>query len=646
MLAVTIDLALAVSALTTALALWMQRKSIRPASVWEKLMTGASLLSFALVARMSDVFWAKLPWPAFTDPMLQETLVLIGLAGGTLAAAAGVAEWVPVLLESGARARWRERWAASQTSLDRVVWQAESAAQIVRGLVGALSTVCETGKVYYCARVQKTGEFLTPPSRSFTADELLALKKMSSHPSPLLLRTLGGWLLALPVRLDRRTYGVVLVHRDRGHMSLSETALLEQTTSLCALAMGTLIARAKAMRQAHWLATETALGMKLGHSPDATSDLMGMLDVLRQKLGVDYACVLAYEGEGEYARRYSRLWDPHGLSERGIQVATGAAPSHSQAIRRALASGQASLPTAALPHTDMVHRATVVLERGADVLGLLVVASRHRHLTHSARYELHRSAGLFAAAVERITLRHELHQMSRRLSGLGRIAGFGAVSESGQDYLVTRMLDEIPGTFCQYMRFVDEGALRVEYRRARRGNYGTDTTGRRFSLDTLPTCRMVAEAGRSVVFRQDDPERQFDAAEAVRIFGAEPNSILMVPVTQDGRCVALLAVGEMRDVRRHTFTVADRRYADSFSRLVSARARAGANGESLGAFGDLNLSFASPLTGILGSVEILRQQIATAGPHEKYLDVIEKNASRIRDKVGQLIDLASSDVRH
>ena len=63
--------------------------------------------------------------------------------------------------------------------------------------------------------------------------------------------------------------------------------------------------------------------------------------------------------------------------------------------------------------------------------------------------------------------------------------------------------------------------------------------------------------------------------------------------------------------------------------------------------GDLNLSFASPLTGILGSVEILRQHIAASGPgpHQKYLDVIEKNASRIRDKVGQLADLAASDSR-
>lgn len=638
MLAVTIDLALAFAAMLTALTVWTHRKKIQPSTVWQKLMTGASLLSFALVARLSDVFWYSVPWLG-NDPLVREAVVMIGMAGGVLATAAGVAEWVPYWLELAARSRWRSRWAQAQDSLDRVVWQAESAAQIIGGLLDTLAAVCETDKVYYSARAQRTGQFVTPRSRSFTADEQVALQKISSHPTGLLMRTMSGWLLALPVRMDRRLYGVVLVHRDAGHFCLSESPLLEQTASLAALAMGTLIARAKVLRQAQWLATESALASKLGSTPDATSDLMGMLDVLRQKLGVDYASVLVYEGEGEYARRYSRLWDAHGLSERGIQVSIGMPPAYPSASRQALRAGRASLPQAALPHSDMMHHATVYLERGNQVLGLLVVASRTRPLTHSARYQLHRSASTFASAIERMALRHELHQMSRRLSGLGRLAGFGAM-DSGHDYLVTRMLDEIPGTFCQFMR-LSGSELKVEYRRSRRGGFGIDTTSQRFALESLPTCLMVVEAGRSVVFRQDDPERQFDTPEAVKLFGAEPHSILMVPVTHDGVCTALLAVGEMRGPRRHTFTVADRRYADSFSRLASHAGHASRS--HLNHLGDLNLSFSSPLTGILGSVEILRQQIPGAGVHGKYLDVIEKNASRIRAKVGELADLASHE---
>jgi len=151
------------------------------------------------------------------------------------------------------------------------------------------------------------------------------------------------------------------------------------------------------------------------------------------------------------------------------------------------------------------------------------------------------------------------------------------------------------------------------------------------------------EAGRSVVFRQDDPERSFEAGEAQLLFGAVPHSILMVPVMHERRCMALLAVGEMREARRHTYTVSDRRFADSFSRLASAGQRFENKFDHLDSLGDLNLSFASPLTGIMGSVEILRQKIEGTGPHLKYLDVIEKNASRIRAKVGELADLAAAD---
>lgn len=648
MLAVTIDLVLVTAALATAIALWAHRRRIQPASVWEKLMTGSGLLVFALTAKISDVFWARLPWPALADPVMQRALVLVGMAGGTLAVAAGVAEWIPVWIEQAARARWRGLWSDAQSSLDRVVWQAESASQIVRGLEETVGRLCETSQVRYCARVQKTGEFI--PHRhagaNFTACEQTALRKIASYPASLLMRTASGWLLAIPVKLDRRVYGAILVCRDDQHISFSETSLLEQTAALAALGMGSLIARVRGLRQVAWITTESALERQLGATSDPTTDLVGMFEVLHQQLGVDYACVLAYEGEGEYARRYSRLWEPHGLSERGIQVAIGHA-----ALPRLKGSKTAMVQTptgtllspAALPHRDMIHHATVMLRRGNAALGILVVASRRKHLGHSARYQLYRSAETVATAVERIGLRLELHQMSRRLSGLGRLAGFGTHEVSGYDYLTSRMLDEIPGTFCQYMRIVDGAELKVEYRRARRGGFGNDTTGQRFSLSSLPTCRMVAEAGRSVVFRQDDPERGFESVEAELLFGAEPNSILMVPVTQDGQCVALLAVGEMRETRRHTFSVADRRYADSLSRLVTSGRRMEGKLDHLGSLGDLNLSFSSPLTGILGSVEILRQKIAGPGPHLKYLDVIEKNASRIRAKVGELADLTATD---
>ena len=205
-------------------------------------------------------------------------------------------------------------------------------------------------------------------------------------------------------------------------------------------------------------------------------------------------------------------------------------------------------------------------------------------------------------------------------------------------FLPARLLDEIPGTFCQYMRIDETGStLRIEYRRARRGGIGAEVAGRRIAMANLPTCRMVTEAGRTVVFRDDDPERAFCATEAMALFGARPQSVLMIPVLQQGRCTALLAVGEMRDVRRHTYSVSDRRFADSFSRLHTLKQRTRERSVDLEPFGDLNLTFSSPLTGILGSVEILRQE-SSAGPQNKYLDVIERNAARIRETVTQLAD--------
>ena len=98
MLAVTTDLVLVLAAWSTVLAVWLARRSFNPSSVWDKLMVGSTLVAFALLVRFADLFWAKIPWPALSTPLIQQIAVVVGLLGGTLAIAAGVAEWIRIAL--------------------------------------------------------------------------------------------------------------------------------------------------------------------------------------------------------------------------------------------------------------------------------------------------------------------------------------------------------------------------------------------------------------------------------------------------------------------------------------------------------------------------------------------------------------------
>jgi hypothetical protein len=642
------DLVLVTAAFVTAITLWQRRRRIQPASVWEKLMVGCGLVTFALFVRLAESMWAEIPWPPISNPLVQQAVVMIGIVGGALAIAAGVSEWIPVLVERGARARWREKWAHTEAALDRNISRALNAKEVIVGLVDAMQSLCDTGDVRYCAMIQRTQEFIRTdaPAYTFSADERLSLGKAAQTGTSMVLRVSTGWLLVVPVRQDRRTYGALLIYRQQRHLCLTETVLLQQTARMAAMALATIVHRARTIQQASLLATATALEHQLGSTDDPATDLMSMMDILHRELGMDYAAALAFEGQGQYARRYSRLWNDPGLSERGIQVAIGhdTLPLCGEATRgQVQCESGVILSPAILPFDDMPNRVVVSLFRGTEPLGILVAASRTKRMGPMAKFLLHRTSVHFASAIERINLRLERNQLSRRLTSLGRIAGHTGEQTVDHDTLTARMLDEIPGTFCQYMR-VDRAtdSLRIEYRRARRGGFADEVVGHQIAISDIPTCRMVMEAGRSIVFRQDDPERSFETNEASLLFGTVPNSMLLVPVVQKGSCVALLAVGEMREVSRHTYSVSDRRFADSLSRLHKPREQEATYLSHLDSFGDLNLTFSSPLTGIMGSVEILRQKITGEGVHQKYLDVIERNASRIKDTVHHLADLSST----
>ena len=126
MLAVTFDLILVVAAWVTVLIVWQARRRFQPSSIWEKLMVGSSLVAFALLVRLADAVWAQLPWPALSDPQVQQAAVLIGLIGGALSVVAGLVEWLPIQVERSVRAQWRELWAAAHQAFENLLEQVKT----------------------------------------------------------------------------------------------------------------------------------------------------------------------------------------------------------------------------------------------------------------------------------------------------------------------------------------------------------------------------------------------------------------------------------------------------------------------------------------------------------------------------------------
>jgi hypothetical protein len=646
MFALTLDLLLAAAAWSTVAALWTRRRAILPQTVWEKLETGAVLLAVALTVHMADSIWAAIPWPALATPLVQQVTVAIALLGGALAIAAGLIEWIPVIVADGVTSRWRARWSASLLVLERTLAHVDDANRVIAALVSELRDLCATPQVHYCAYRQKTHDFVIwgRPQQHVPSAWRAALNRAESSRTPGVLRHRDEWVRAIPVVADSRLYGAVLVRRPGTHTCLEESHLLFGMAQRCAVTLARIVHQAAIERQAHVAAVSAELERLLGRHDEPVDDLFSMFELALGELAVEFVSCLAVEGDGNYARRYLVSREGRGLSEKGLEVALGGtSPAFFATDIGASRAARPAIPSTAIPYPGLVHQLALPLVRGGRAIGLLAVASRETTLGHLSLDLLAHFAPHFTAALERIEAHAETRKRERRLSTLGKAAMYPVDAEEGFDRLTQEMLAEIPGTFCQYMRVSpDQKSLRVHYRRSRRNGWGNETAGLSFGLDRLPTCRMVVENGRSIMFRQDDPERLYDPEEALRLFGAVPHSVLMVPVMQDRTCIALLAVGEMREPSRHAFETEDRRFADSFVRLATRPALLRAMPSRLGsldALGDLTYTFASPLTGILGSVEILRQKMGQDLPQTRYLDVIERNADRIREVVTELADL-------
>lgn len=657
MFALTMDLLVALAAWSTVAFLWMRRRAILPQTVWEKLTAGATLIAMALTVRMADSVWGNIPWPLLATPLVQQVGVAIGLFGGGLAMVAGLVEWIPGIVADGVVSRWRARWSESQMVLERTLAHADVADRAIAALLAEYRDLCATPHVHYCAFRQQGGDFVLwgRPTEKLPLFWQSALDRLEASRTPTVFSSGRELLATIPVTVDQRLYGAVLIRRAADHTAFSQLHLLVQTAQRCALTLHRIVRRATSEREERIATSKARMERLLGAGTDPAFDLLNMLDIVHKELDVEYASCLVPDGGGSYARRYSRSWSQHGLSEKGLQVpldsdAKACVAGATGALRTR--QGRSTVSRAAVGDIGLDHQLTLPLRRGGTTIALLTVASARTPLRFLASDLLAQYGPLIMAAVERINAHAEKCKLEQRLAALGKAAAHPVDVQEGFDQLTRDMLDEIPGTFCQFMRVTpDQKTLRVHYRRSRRNGWGHDTAGLTLDLGALPTCRMVVESGRSVMFRQDDPERHYEPEEAETLFGAVPNSILMVPVVHDGVCSAILAVGEMRETGRHAFGVEDRRFADSFVNLATRRTAPRfpqARLVSLDALGDLKFTFSSPLTGILGSVEILRQQLGEHLPQARYLDVIERNADRIREVVGELAELqhAHGHVRH
>lgn len=165
-------------------------------------------------------------------------------------------------------------------------------------------------------------------------------------------------------------------------------------------------------------------------------------------------------------------------------------------------------------------------------------------------------------------------------------------------------------------------------------------------LTLLPWHRMAVDAKKLMLINQDDPESQMPPQESTAALVPNIKSALLVPIQVDDIVRGVVSIGEARNWNRRSFGATDLIFARDIAAKCSLALRLKKmeydieNGreqvERLMSgvdrpWGQIRSRIKSPLTSIIGAVELLRAKGPGDDFSTKYHDLIMKSADRIKN---------------
>jgi len=157
-------------------------------------------------------------------------------------------------------------------------------------------------------------------------------------------------------------------------------------------------------------------------------------------------------------------------------------------------------------------------------------------------------------------------------------------------------------------------------------------------LSLMPLHTRVKESGDSLLI-DDRPETPaISRAEAQQVYQADLQSSLLTPITVAGEVRGVIALAERRPQSRYRITDSARRLAELVASALSLAIRlhetpwdvvAPVGPEALDHSTGVNNRIRSSLTGILGSVEILRSRGGKTDEIDRYIGILDRSARRL-----------------
>lgn len=239
-----------------------------------------------------------------------------------------------------------------------------------------------------------------------------------------------------------------------------------------------------------------------------------------------------------------------------------------------------------------------------------------------------------AASLRRIKLVHEFNDLARQSKNRDDLFDRAAVILS----------DEVKPSIIRISTFDTDGAFMTSRTMlVRRPGANVTPTGGHMILSLMPLHRQLKESGKTIIVDQSRNQNPMSPIETAQAFLPDSEVALLVPITERGVVTGLIGMARKGDMQQKIFTPEDVEFTTALAGILSAevaaetpaltetrRMTSGMLSETApDPDRELKNRLKSSLTGIIGSVELIKSSGQQDEKIKRYLDIIDKSAQRM-----------------
>lgn len=649
---------------------------IHDAESYRFLTAGLAVLSVVVLTRMFGGVGLFATVPLLSDPLFFKIVTWIGIIMGATFVVSGVSTWLPI-------ARVNRRLGQDSMQRLELIKRVEQLVMVESRSPEVLCTALDYmvelagvswGAVYSCSTDDAHANLLSTSGGAasdvgalhqveWTQDDVLGNDDLELSDRPNLARKLASLMpppnLVLPLISGDRVYGAFLLWSGvEGALEENELRMnLKLAVDIITRQLDLDLQRSETAFAHRCRRFAQSLDEAMDPSLELKENFTAFVRLMSSQLQADHVSFAISSGGG-LVRRLTigtggTLLDEVGLDLQVQASAIGQVFESGEPIFIGDSNEASALAQSGLAATGGIHSVLAIpVSRRGRRQAVLSIGSREAHAFDKRHQQLLQSvAPVFSDLIVADEHSQTLNEMRRRSSIVDSFLNELGATEDLQTAFCQAadlILAELKCSMVRIATYNHDGVfLRSRAVAHEKKVCPTTPPEGHMVMSLMPLHRQVRDQGKILLIGSDQAQTFTDAEESQAFFG-EVQSALLVPITVGNQVLAVIGVGsadkEVRCGYRRADILLTRSIAGALSLAIRAELNRGATRprdesdrlRTSSSTSRLRGQVKSSLSGILGSLEMIKAQHESSGPQlDKYLSIIDKSAHRIHEHVTQ-----------